>query len=98
MQDGVQNPMVFKSFEAKLNGDIKGKGKDAVGNFSVRGFVNEFGDAQFQKSYEGAHTVMYSGKLNGQELTGSWSVAGYTGTFSISKMNKEWSGEYFQEC
>ena len=89
--------MTFKMFQAAINGEIKGKGKDNVGEFTVRGWVNEFGDAQFQKAYVGKHTVMYSGKLNGKSLTGTWSVAGYNGTFEISRMPKTWTGYYMQD-
>lgn len=81
-------------FSCTLNGEVLGKGKDVVGEFNIRGFCNEFGDAQFAKQYIGAHTVMYNGKVNGKTMSGFWTVAGMTGDFEISRMPKEWVGYY----
>jgi hypothetical protein len=86
--------MTFKMFSCTINGDVLGKGKDAVGEFELRGFCNEFGDCQFAKRYIGKHTVMYNGKLEGKSMKGTWTVAGLTGTFEISRMPKPWQGYY----
>ena len=73
--------MVFKYFEANLNGEIKGKGKDSVGLFVIRGFSDAGGKVQFTKTYIGAHTVLYQGNLVGNVINGTWSVAGLSGAF-----------------
>lgn len=89
-QDGNRHDMTFKMFSVVMNGDVMGKGKDEVGEFELRGFCNEFGDAQFAKRYIGKHTVMYNGKVDNKSMKGSWSVAGLTGNFEISRAPKPW--------
>lgn len=81
LQDGKQERMVFKYFEAKINGEIKGKGKDVVGLFVIRGFADAGGRAQFTKTYIGAHSVLYTGTLMGNQINGTWKVAGISGGF-----------------
>jgi hypothetical protein len=81
IQDGKQERMVFKFFEAHMNGEVKGKGKDVVGLFVIRGFVDGGGKVQFTKTYIGAHTVLYNGILAGNQINGTWKVAGISGSF-----------------
>ena len=89
--------MVFKFFEARIGGEIKGKGKDVVGLFVIRGFADAAGKAQFTKTYIGKHTVLYNGMLAGNTLNGTWHVAGLVGGFQITRIPKKWTGWYKQD-
>lgn len=83
-QYGVQHPMVFKKFKAKPGKDLKGKGRDEIGEFTIKGKIHADGGVDFKKEYKGRHTVEYHGKLNGFEIQGEWMVGGATGNFSIT--------------
>jgi hypothetical protein len=91
--------MVLKRFKAKLGDKIKGKGRDNVGDFKIKGKVHSDGGADFKKEYKGRHTVEYHGRLDasGTELKGEWNVSGSTGTFLITKLKEEWSGHYMHQ-
>jgi hypothetical protein len=84
-QQGVHYDMAFKKFSAKKDGELKGKGRDEVGEFELKGRLFKDGGVDFKKQYKGRHTVEYSGRMSeeGGKITGEWSVAGMTGGFVI---------------
>ena len=63
-QYGIQHPMVFKNFKAKKGEKIKGKGRDEIGKFSLKGKVHSDGGIDFEKNYKGRHSVEYIGRLS----------------------------------
>eukprot|EP01106_Pelomyxa_sp_JSP_P005692 TRINITY_DN1903_c0_g1_i3.p1 TRINITY_DN1903_c0_g1~~TRINITY_DN1903_c0_g1_i3.p1 ORF type:complete len:197 (-),score=75.28 TRINITY_DN1903_c0_g1_i3:218-736(-) len=68
-------------------GNIVGKGKDEVGDFTWAGKINGATlEVDMVKQYIGKHAVHYVGKLNpvAKEITGTWSIGpGNTGTFLL---------------
>ncbi len=83
-QHGVTHEMVFKRFKAKQGDKVKGKGRDEIGVFSIRGKVGEDGAVDFKKEYKGRHTVAYMGRMQGKDIIeGEWEVSGATGSFKI---------------
>ena len=72
-QDGEQTEMHLDKFKVKKNGKIKGKGDDAVGEFTFKGFAvgKKF---MARKHYSGAHTIMYWGDIDSglETLEGFW--------------------------
>lgn len=97
-QFGTQHPMVLKNFKAKIGDKVKGKGRDEVGEFTIKGKVHSDGGVDFKKEYKGRHTVEYMGRMNGKQISGDWSVNGASGTFNISVRililliyNRKWS-------
>jgi len=68
------------------NGDkIKGKGKDEVGKFKIKGHFNAHtGEVRFEKKYKGKHSVDYKGHFRGSDVVGQWSVSGVTGNFHLT--------------
>ena len=45
--------MIFKSFKAKREGKLQGKGKDEIGEFTLKGKVYKDGGLDFKKEYKG---------------------------------------------
>ena len=82
-QFGQKHEMIFKSFKAKREGKLQGKGKDEIGEFTLKGKVYKDGGLDFKKEYKGRHTVEYSGRLSedGKSITGDWNVPGSNGGF-----------------
>merc|ERR1712183_934156 len=68
-QGGDKYAMDFWDFRLSTNGDIRGAGSDAIGPFDLYGRLsgNYF---RFDKTYRGAHTVVYKGSKKGANLTG----------------------------
>ena len=66
-------------------GQIEGDGKDPVGAFDIAGSYSlPSMEVRFVKTYQGRHSVEYSGKLEGVELRGRWQIAGQlSGEFSL---------------
>lgn len=60
-QNGQMTEMIFKRFSAELGGELLGCGNDAVGEFFVRGALNQQGSVSFVKQYVGKHSVNYNG-------------------------------------
>jgi len=55
---------------------VFGMGHDNVGGFLIRGECHG-NQVQFQKSYFGQHTVLYSGRMsNGNDIKGEWQIPG----------------------
>ena len=83
-QFGQQQEMTFKSFKAKVGDKLKGKGKDEIGEFTLKGKVHSDGAVDFKKEYKGRHTVNYMGRMNGKNvIEGEWEVSGASGNFKI---------------
>src|SRR5262249_10282863 len=58
-------------------GRISGAGADDVGAFSIRGtYESDSQKVWWRKSYLGAHTVSYSGVLDGGRIYGGWDLKG----------------------
>jgi hypothetical protein len=84
-QYGVKHEMKFKQFKASLGGgEVKGKGKDEIGEFSIKGKVHSDGAVDFKKEYKGRHTVNYMGRITGKNtIEGDWDVGGARGAFKL---------------
>jgi hypothetical protein len=86
---GRQCPMHFQKF--KVKGDkVKGKGRDEVGEFKIKGKVHNGGGVTFKKEYKGrGHKVEYDGRLedNGRKIHGQWSMSHGSADFEITVSN-----------
>ena len=68
------------------DGLIRGDGRDGLGTFTIDGEYRVDGaDVRFGwiKTYDGAHSVLYLGALEGSAITGKWQLPGGTGGFAI---------------
>ena len=60
-------------------GVILGQGTDVVGNFTLRGRIDD-GAIRINKWYVGKHTVIYTGVSEGEGgYTGTWAIGGAEG-------------------
>ncbi|CAK0847620.1 unnamed protein product [Prorocentrum cordatum] len=88
---GTRDNMSFDTLIIN-NRKVQGHGEDAVGKFSLEGKA-EGGSMEFDKTYEGAHTVVYRGRLRdlpegGQIIEGEWhlqSAPEVRGIFELSR-------------
>ena len=69
-------------------GEIKGEGRDMIGNFLIRGFYSTAdGKCRWTKRYVGKHDVFYQGFNEGKGIWGTWELfdlgSVYTGGFHI---------------
>jgi len=95
-QGGDKYAMNFYDFRLSNNGDLRGAGSDDIGEFDIYGRLSD-GSFRFDKTYRGAHTVVYRGRRNGANLTGRWEIPGNCeGTFRIQTGWQKWSGAFFQ--
>ena len=92
-QGGSKHDVTFQDIRLGTDGSITGGGKDGVGNFKVTGKLTG-SDVHFDKAYQGAHTVKYSGKLESGSIKGGWEVGGAKGGFEIRMKTKQWKGFY----
>ncbi len=69
------------------DGLIRGDGVDGIGPFTVDGEyrVNEDGAVRLGwiKTYELAHSVLYTGTLDSGRIVGEWSLPGAVGLFAL---------------
>merc|ERR1712021_161816 len=72
---GNKDAMDFWDFRLSNNGDIRGCGQDPNGVFDLYGRMSD-GSFRFDKTYRGAHTVVYRGTRNGANLSGRWEIPG----------------------
>lgn len=96
-QDDVQNEMIFDTFEIQFDNSIYGRGFDAIGTFTIAGALTG-SDVTFDKTYDGAHTVSYTGTLtDGLSITGDWQIPdNCAGTFCINADLQDWTGWFDQ--
>ncbi|MBT9583677.1 hypothetical protein IV102_10010 [bacterium] len=69
------------------DGLIRGDGADDIGLFSIEGeYRIDKGEVRMGwiKTYQGAHSVLYLGKLKGSNITGKWDISGWGGNFALA--------------
>ena len=59
-QNGQKSNMDLKKLKAKIGGKIEGRGRDDIGEFTIKG----------KEEYKGRHTVEYHGNMAGKKITG----------------------------
>lgn len=59
-QNGNEYDMEFDNCKMDMEGNLRGEGADAVGDFTFEGQWCD-GDMRFVKQYTGAHQVVYTG-------------------------------------
>ena len=80
----------MQAFELQFRHDtVSGGGFDVIGSFRILGeWESTNGAMHFVKKYDGAHTVLYSGKPDGEGgIVGTWQLqssnSGYRGSFAL---------------
>jgi hypothetical protein len=59
-------------------GTIRGDGRDAVGDFLIRGtYERDSGKCWWSKRYIGRHDVAYQGYAEGKGIWGTWEISSY---------------------
>lgn len=69
------------------DGLIRGDGVDGLGTFTIEGeYRIEDGEVRlgWMKTYDGAHTVLYLGRLEQGVVRGRWTLPGDSGGFALS--------------
>lgn len=69
------------------DGLMRGDGVDGLGAFAIEGeYRVEGGEVRMGwiKTYEGAHSVLYLGKLDAGRIVGRWSLSLGSGAFELS--------------
>lgn len=77
------------------DGLIRGDGVDGIGVFHIEGEYRVEVSAVrmgWIKTYDGAHSVLYLGVLQGDVITGNWELPGYRGTFALSPAGRTLEG------
>lgn len=92
-----QNEMILDNLDIGFDGIMSGGGSDGVGGFTIDGSMDGKGAFTFNKAYEGAHTVIYTGNLEGSALKGTWSIPDNAdGDFEIKLDSAGWNGWFEQ--
>ena len=68
------------------DGLVRGDGVDEIGTFTLDGEyrVDEEGvRIGWVKTYDGAHSVLYVGEVDGAAIRGTWSLTGGRGRFEL---------------
>jgi hypothetical protein len=68
------------------DGLMRGDGIDALGPFAIEGEYRVEADevrVGWIKTYEGAHSVLYLGTMEGDEIVGDWSIHGFGEEFTL---------------
>jgi hypothetical protein len=68
------------------DGLIRGDGSDGIGTFTIEGeYRVDSGETRLGwiKTYDGAHSVLYLGVLEGESITGEWKLTGGSGSFAL---------------
>jgi len=69
------------------DGLIRGDGSDRLGPFTIDGeYRVDAGEVRLGwiKTYHGAHSVLYLGKLENGQIAGKWKLAAGSGNFALS--------------
>ena len=69
------------------DGLMRGDGIDDLGAFTIEGEYRVAEDEVrlgWIKTYEGAHSVLYLGVLEGEVLVGEWSIRGWGDAFELT--------------
>lgn len=84
-QSGVRHPQRMTLEFA--DGLVRGDGVDGIGTFFVEGeYRVDSGEVRIGwiKTYEGAHSVLYLGRLEGGSILGDWILYGGRDSFALS--------------
>lgn len=68
------------------DGLIRGDGKDGLGPFTIDGeYRVDEGEVRMGwiKTYQGAHSVLYLGKLEDGQIVGKWKLSMMSGSFAL---------------
>jgi hypothetical protein len=97
-QGGSRTDMYFKNFRIEMNGKIWGSGSDEVGQFQISGKMTPSNQRlTFHKKYQGAHTVVYKGKMEGNHISGGWEIPGNcSGKYQLRLDAPRWTGAFWQ--
>jgi len=84
-RDGIQYPMLFKTFLMGENSTIQATGYDIGGEFYMTGTVSESNVYNMTKTYPGLYSMLYNGvKTQLNTVQGYWDLQGqHHGTFGI---------------
>lgn len=69
------------------DGLIRGDGSDGIGPFTIEGeYRVDAGEVRMGwiKTYNGAHSVLYLGKLEEGRIVGKWKLSMMTGSFALA--------------
>merc|ERR1712021_38950 len=95
-QFGNKNSVDFYNFQVDGEGWVRGAGSDGVGEFDIGGQL-EGKRFVFNKTYRGAHNVVYRGKVKKGVWTGTWEIPGNCdGVFNLVPSFQKWKGAFFQ--
>lgn len=97
-QNGQKTNMHFQNFRIETNGKIWGSGSDNVGAFQISGSMKPNNQRlSFHKQYQGQHTVIYKGRMEGNHIVGNWEIPGNcSGNYNISLDAPRWEGAFWQ--
>ena len=74
------------------DGLVRGDGADGIGTFTVEGeYRVDGGEVRigWVETYDGAHSVLYLGTVDGNEITGRWDLIGGSGAFALTPQPRE---------
>lgn len=95
-QFGNKNSVDFYNFQVDENGWVRGAGSDGVGEFDIGGQL-QGKHFVFNKTYRGAHNVVYRGKVKKGVWAGTWEIPGNCdGVFNLVPSFQKWKGNFSQ--
>ena len=97
-QGGVWNEMYIDHMVTDRNGQLTGKGSDAIGQFSVMGNLTGANIIYFEKKYDGQHSVFYRGQGDQHNMfRGQWEIPNNCGgNFELKWNIPFWDGHFAQ--
>ncbi len=79
-------------------GQIRGSGRDVVGDFQLQGTMEPGGQVRIIKRYLGKHQVLYVGSYDGEgTLFGTWYIEWAGGAWSIKLLRGTENTDRFEE-
>lgn len=97
-QHGSKHNMSFKDFQIDDEGIIAGEGNDEVGDFSIKGEIQDDGALKFTKTYIGKHSIVYTGQFDDDFIKGKWVIDkpnfNANGNFELEQIAPTWKGTY----
>jgi hypothetical protein len=95
-QFGQKQGVEFYNFQVDVDGWVRGAGQDPNGEFDIGGQL-EGKFFVFNKTYRGAHNVVYRGKVKKGVWSGTWEIPGNCdGVFNLVPTFQKWKGGFWQ--
>ena len=96
-QDSKKEKIFIKHMEIDEKGKINGHGKDAVGKYTISGWMDKNGQMNFTLDYIKAMGPTFTGTFSNGVISGFWQDDSSFGKFELSfKRGRKFQGAYYR--